>query len=242
MEYKIIDNEIKIFKPKKIDKIIIACHGFASSKESDAITVVGEMLKKHNIALVAFDFPAHGSNQKEELMLYKCIEKLNKVELFIKDKFPNIPVGLFGISYGAYVILNKLNYNNHKNYFTIILKSPAIKMNKIYKEKLIEEDVCKYKERGYTTISYNNNIHISYDFYDELNNSILTNKDFSFLKFLIMHGTKDEIAPIRDTIEFVKQNCSDKCFFKKIENANHSMKGESIINHYLQVIEEYLLI
>ena len=56
---------IKEFKPEKIDKIIIACHGFGGDKESSAIELLAQKLIEENIMVIAFDFPAHGESTAE---------------------------------------------------------------------------------------------------------------------------------------------------------------------------------
>ena len=55
---------IKEFKPNKVEKVIIACHGFGGDKESSAIELLAQKLIEKNIMVIAFDFPAHGESKE----------------------------------------------------------------------------------------------------------------------------------------------------------------------------------
>ena len=44
---------------KKINSIFVFCHGFCSGKESNSVKIVADMLLKHGIPSIAFDFPGH---------------------------------------------------------------------------------------------------------------------------------------------------------------------------------------
>lgn len=48
----------KVFLPNsKIEKVIIACHGFGGDKESSITTDLAKEMILKNIAVVSFDFP-----------------------------------------------------------------------------------------------------------------------------------------------------------------------------------------
>ena len=80
------------------------------------------------------------------------------MEIYVKNKFKDSDIFLYGSSFGAYMILIQLIYkkqNFTKNiYKYIFLKSPAINMKSIFETSLIEEDVDNMRKRGYTIKKY----------------------------------------------------------------------------------------
>ena len=105
----------KVFLPNnKIEKVIIACHGFGGDKESSTITDLAEEIILKNIAVVSFDFPAHGESKLDgkELTIENCINNINTVYRYSK-KF-NAPISLFATSFGAYVNLINIARNNNE--------------------------------------------------------------------------------------------------------------------------------
>ena len=224
-----IEIPVKIFLPKNtVKKIIIACHGFAGDKESSTIKDLAEEMVLKNIAVITFDFPAHGESKLDgkELTIENCIYNINTVYRYSK-KF-NAPISLFATSFGAYVNLINIARNNNE-FQEIVLRSPAIEMAKILKEVLLKESFSKYKENGYTILGFERKMKIPYSFYEELlNNNI--NKIYDNIEIPKMHiiqGNKDEIAMIEDTIKFV-ENHKNQIELNIIDNGDHRMNSPEL--------------
>ena len=224
-----IEIPVKIFLSQNtVKKIIIACHGFGGDKESSTITDLAEEIILKNIAVVSFDFPAHGESKLDgkELTIENCINNINTVYRYSK-KF-NAPISLFATSFGAYVNLINIARNNNE-FQEIVLRSPAIEMAKILKEVLLKESFLKYKENGYTILGFERKMKIPYSFYEELlNNNI--NKiydDIEIPKIHIIQGNKDEIAMIEDTMKFVENN-KNQIELNIIDNGDHRMKSPEL--------------
>lgn len=224
-----IEIPVKIFLPKNtVKKIIIACHGFGGDKESSTIKDLAEKMVLKNIAVITFDFPAHGESKLDgkELTIENCIYNINTVYRYSK-KF-NAPISLFATSFGAYVNLINIARNNNE-FQEIVLRSPAIEMAKILKEVLLKESFSKYKENGYTILGFERKMKIPYSFYEELlNNNI--NKIYDNIEIPKMHiiqGNKDEIAMIEDTIKFV-ENHKNQIELNIIDNGDHRMNSPEL--------------
>lgn len=224
-----IEIPVKIFLPKNtVKKIIIACHGFGGDKESSTIKDLAEEMVLKNIAVITFDFPAHGESKLDgkELTIENCIYNINTVYRYSK-KF-NAPISLFATSFGAYVNLINIARNNNE-FQEIVLRSPAIEMAKILKEVLLKESFSKYKENGYTILGFERKMKIPYSFYEELlNNNI--NKIYDNIEIPKMHiiqGNKDEIAMIEDTIKFV-ENHKNQIELNIIDNGDHRMNSPEL--------------
>ena len=224
-----IEISVKIFLPKNtVKKIIIACHGFGGDKESSTIKDLAEEMVLKNIAVITFDFPAHGESKLDgkELTIENCIYNINTVYRYSK-KF-NAPISLFATSFGAYVNLINIARNNNE-FQEIVLRSPAIEMAKILKEVLLKESFSKYKENGYTILGFERKMKIPYSFYEELlNNNI--NKIYDNIEIPKMHiiqGNKDEIAMIEDTSKFV-ENHKNQIELNIIDNGDHRMNSPEL--------------
>lgn len=224
-----IEIPVKIFLPQNtVKKVIIACHGFGGDKESSITTDLAKEMILKNIAVVSFDFPAHGESKLDgkELTIENCINNINTVYRYSK-KF-NAPISLFARSFGAYVNLINIARNNNE-FQEIVLRSPAIEMAKILKEVLLKESFSKYKENGYTILGFERKMKIPYSFYEELlNNNINKIYDNTEIpKIYIVQGNKDEIAMIEDTIKFV-ENHKNQIELNIIDKGDHRMNSSEL--------------
>ena len=74
----------RVSNSKLIDEVIIAIHGFGSTKHSDTITMLAEKISEHGYAVFALDLPAHGESKTEILTIDKAINYLLDLEDYIK--------------------------------------------------------------------------------------------------------------------------------------------------------------
>lgn len=233
--------DVKTFIPNECKNIIIACHGFGGDKESSAITLLAEKVNKDKIGVITFDFPGHGKSEVEadKLTLNNCIKDLETVEEYARTKYPNAEIGVFATSFGAYITLLKINKNGHK-YDSIILRAPAICMDEILKNAILKEDVEQYKQRGYAILGYDREMKVPYEYYQELLNEKLFDIYNANEKMLIIQGTEDDMAPIADTIKFIKEK-NTKANLVKIEGADHRMKKPGELEKAINFAREYIL-
>ena len=239
MEFKKVEYNVYNLKQEKqqVKKILLACHGFDSSKNSSSIKQVATGFAESDVPIISFDWAGHGDNT-EELTIKNCIDIFKTIEEEISEEFPNAKVYLYGSSFGAYMIL--LLYSKgiiDNKYPYCFLKSPAIKMDEILKEKLIEEDFEDFKKRGYTIKNRNKKMIIPYKFYEELceNKLKLENIKNNIQNIIIFHGTDDDIASIEDTKMLKCENVK----LVKFSGAPHSFKGkylDEMIQKMLEII------
>lgn len=240
-------SEYNVYNLKKdkndVKKIILTCHGFDSSKDSSSINKIVEGFSETDIPIISFDWAGHGNNS-EKVTVKNCVNIFKNIENKISNEYPNANIFLYGSSFGAYMILLLLSENFvtnlNKKYPFIFLKSPAIKMNEIFKEKLLEEKIENYKKRGYTIKNRNKRMIIPYEFYEELNEHKIEAQNFinSNQNIMIFHGTKDEIASINDS---KKLEC-DNIKIMELIGAPHSFKGKylnSMIKEMVSIIQSF---
>lgn len=197
----IIGKKINIIENIPIDdleKTVIYCHGLGSNK--NLVNRFSKDLLNNNIGVVSFDFPGHGDD-KTDFSLFNlslCIEYLEEVIKYTKDKY-NVPICLFGSSFGGYVILNKL-IRGDKDIDKIILMCPAINFCEIMELKSgITDDYFDTNE----FMPLYNNIKIYKDAYLEFKNGDEKIRKAKFRDISIIQGMLDKTV----SYEIIKDFC-----------------------------------
>ena len=215
---KIMKNNIKTFcalPSKNIEKIIIYCHGLGSNK-SYASRFYEELLK-NNIGIIAFDFPGHGEDRTDfsQFSLALCIQYLEQIIQYSKETY-NVPIYLFGSSFGGFVILNKL-IQNSMNIEKVILMCPAINFFDILNRKTnIKEDY--YNSHEYLPLY--NGIKIYPKTYFELKKANNEVKNYNFNDIAIIQGTDDKTVLCNEIQAFCLKN---NLKLKIIEEGKHEL-------------------
>lgn len=233
----------KLYLPEsKPKEIIIAIHGFGGDKESSTINLLAEKMLDVGFGLICFDFPGHGESEVEadELTIDNCINDIISIEDYIKVKYDNeIKIDIFATSFGAYITLLKL-FKYETKYNKIILRAPAIKMDEILKNTLLREPFDKFKERGFTKLGFERVMNIPFSFYQELKQNQILKLYKNNHKILIIQGTEDDVAPIKDTKELISLDKSNFELFE-IEGADHRMKKNGELEKALNKAKEYFI-
>ena len=219
-------------------KILLACHGFCSDKNSNSIKLIAERFSEIQIPVISFDWPAHGTNG-EDLNINNCISVFKIILEEILKEFPNSEIFLYGSSFGAYLLILLLSKHLVDiKYKYCFLKSPAIKMDEILKEKLLKESFKEYKKRGYTIKNKNKKMIIPYKFYEELKENKLDLERIkkNITNAMIFHGTEDEIASIEESKRLECYNIK----FTSFLGAKHSFNLE-YFNEMIQIMLNIIL-
>lgn len=230
------------FIPQNLKRIIIYLHGFGSSKDSPKMHIFSKIVSPLGIGLVTFNYPNHGLSKadKDDFTLENCLSDFDTVERYIRNKYSKIPIGLFGTSLGGYLILLKINKIENPDYFCIILRAPAIKMDECFKNNLLKDSLKDFRKNGFIYAGFSKKIRVPYKFYDEISKNKLFdiyNKEYPML---IIHGTKDKIAPYIDCVKFMKTK-NKKIVLEKIEGADHRMNEPGSIENCFKLAKDYIL-
>ena len=217
---KLVNNKINIIENMPIDeleKIVIYCHGLGSNK--NLVNRFSKDLLNNNIGVVSFDFPGHG-NDKTPFSLFNlslCIEYLEEVIKYIKNKY-NVPICLFGSSFGGFVVLNRLIIRNN-DIDKIILMCPAINFCEIMELKSgISIDYFDTNE----FMPLYNNIKIYKDSYLEFKNGDKKIRKANFRNISIIQGMMDKTVSYDDIREFCLRNNLELVTIKK---GKHELYG-----------------
>ena len=208
--------------------IFIFCHGYCSGKGSNSVKIVANKLLEHNITSISFDFPGHIDSVQgaDKLKVDVCISYIDSIIEYIKEQYgENIKISFYAISFGAYILLNKLIGDNNE-YDNIVLRSPAFNMKDIFTNCLLKEEFEEYKKNGRAKTGHGGKIIVPYSFYEDLIEHDLYIKYKEKRKILIIQGDLDDTAPITDTYKFI----TNRPEFELIEmkNVKHHMKPDEI--------------
>lgn len=183
--------------PTQDAPIVILCHGFASSKESDKTRAIAINLSSKGIGSLRFDFFAHGESEGdfENITLTRGIADIDCAYNYLKERYPHAKIGLCGSSYGgaaAFYAAPKLKLTG------LALICPATYYKENVMLELGKEGITKWKEQGYRTYKdwQEKEQKLNYSFYEDLEqfNPEETAKKITS-PVIIIHGTADDIVP-----------------------------------------------
>lgn len=230
---ELYDGKINIFSaiPEgEMKGIIIYCHGLGSNKKW--ATRFYNRLLENKLGIYAFDFPGHGEDNTEfsQFTLNSCISYLNDVISYVGDKY-NVPIYLFGCSFGGFVILNRLIVKNDDIKSTILM-CPAINFCEIMEGKSgISNDYFNTNEY----MPLYNNIKIYEQAYIEFKNGDLQLKNSKFNNISIIQGTLDKTVDYKNIEKFCEKNNLN---LFTIQEGKHELYGhdDEIVDFLISMI------
>ncbi len=234
--------EIDVFIPDGWDekKLMICHHGFNSGKNGESYVIIGNKLLEKGIAYAIFSLPYHAERRGDynDFTVANCIEDCELAEKAIREKFPNTKIGILGTSFGGYLSLLRIQKYHH-DYFAIILKSPAIKMDEILKTIIGQEMFEFFKKQGFGVNDKKDTpMRINFSFYEELSeNRVMDNPKYDE-EIRIYHGNIDDTAPYKDSAELASLN--ENITLITYENENHKFSSE-ILNEFSEDVANYCL-
>lgn len=205
-----------------IRRIIVFCHGFGGHKDNRAAEKFAErvLTKYKNTAVVCFDWPSHGDDVKKKLLLADCDNYLSLLLQFLQEKYSPDAVYAYATSFGAYLLLKYIS--EHGNPFSkIALRCPAIDMYKALTERIMNPVILEILNKGKdASVGFDRKVHINRQLLEDIRAADIRKADYIPFAddLLIIHGTKDEIIPIEDSLAFCENNVIE---FVPVQNADH---------------------
>ena len=205
-----------------IRRIIVFCHGFGGHKDNRAAEKFAErvLTKYKGASVVCFDLPAHGNDVKKKLLLSDCDTYLTLLLAYLQEKYSPIALYAYGTSFGGYLLLKYIA--DHGNPFRkIALRCPAVNMYRALTESIMNPDILEMLSKGKeASVGFDRKVHINRQFAEDIRQADIRKLDFMPYAddILILHGTKDEIIPIKESIDFCDNNVIE---FMPVQNADH---------------------
>lgn len=209
----------------KLTSLVIYGHGFAGHKENKAAERLAEKLtgKNKGFGLLTFDLPCHGEDVKKKLSLEDCIMYIDVVINDAKAVLGAEKLYFNATSFGAFLILKYISENGNP-FEKIVLRSPSVDMFKVVHSTLISDDTMeKLNKKKEAEIGFDRKVTITTQFLQDLEDTKIFDRDFMEFAddILVLHGTKDELAPFEDAEKFCDDNVIE---FIPVEDADHRFK------------------
>ncbi len=213
--------------PQNTDLTVIALHGFGGNKNTGAIRRMGKKLLEFNKGMIAFDLPCHGDSnaQKDAFLLKNVIDDIDSVVSFVENEYPHSDIAFFATSFGAYATHLYLSENNEKLISKALCRSSAIDMEKVLTENIIKGRTEELEKNGYIDLPERSMPRVSREYRDELSRNRLFDvfRKNDFCDYLMIHGEKDEIAPVDDARAFAQRFGINMI---EVAGADHRFKKE----------------
>lgn len=246
MEKHLIINGLwsRIYLPEEnVSEIVIGVHGFAGDKESSVLVALAKELNKQGMALLTFDLPSHGENDRLKILnLTECIASIGKILEYVKNEYLNTPISIFSTSFGAFLTLSYLS-EKHEKLHKVILRAPAIFMADVLENVILPEHKVEINElKKVVNLGYEASLFVDDKFLLELKNNSLDKKAEISDKIFILQGRLDTtVDPIKNQQYFDKHYLNNYEIFY-FEKADHRFKNpgelEQIIRITLNILNE----
>ena len=113
-------------------------------------------------------------------------------------------------------------------------------MDECFKNNLLKDSLKDFRNNGFIYTGFSKKIRVHFKFYEE----ILKNKLFDIYNkeypMLIIHGTKDKIAPFIGCVKFMKTK-NKKIVLEKIEGIEHRMNEPGAIENCFKLAKDYII-
>ncbi|MBP3268696.1 MAG: alpha/beta fold hydrolase, partial [Ruminococcus sp.] len=212
--------KVKRYEPEKqASSYILALHGFCGDMESSYIRKLGKLCTKQGIAVVAFNFPGHGTSDADDYFsLENCRKDMLAVIRYANSLYGvSSPAAICGTSFGGYITL--LNLPKIPLSTDIVLRAPAVNMKRSFEKFLT--DMYSFKKRGFEEMGFERKILVPYTFYTELENNNILEHNFD-RDMLIVHGDHDDIVLPEDMQRFCIHNPGVK--LRVVSGGDHRFK------------------
>ena len=195
--------------------VIVLCHGFGSSKDSNTCKSLSVRLREKNISSFRFDFFAHGQSEGDfaDLTVSEAVDDTMRAIEMLKERGYE-KIGLFGSSFGG--LSSYLVASRRDDLFVLLLKAPvaSYKMFPAYTDKNV---VAKWKKTGYRTVEGRK---LKYAFYeDSIKQDAYEVAGDIKAPTLIVHGNQDQDVPVTQSIDITKS--IGNCAFEIVVGADH---------------------
>ena len=214
---------------------VLALHGFCGDMESSFIRKLGKVMTEHELSVVAFNFPGHGSSDADSYFsLENCRRDMLDVMKYSNRRYGvSAPYAVVGTSFGGYVAL--LDSGDIPDTTKIVLRAPAVNMKRSFESFV--SDMKSFRRNGWEEMGFERKIAVPFSFYSELEKYSVLEHCFD-REMLIVHGDSDTVVLPEEMKTFGKNNPLAE--LRVIVGADHRFKGEGQLKCVFDIIDEYM--
>lgn len=219
---------------------VVFCHGFGGHKDNGAAEKFAQrMLSAYaDIAMVTFNWPSHGDDEKERICLSDCDGYLESVLDYVQGTLGVESVYGYATSFGGYLLLKYIA--EHGNPFRKVgMRCPAVNMYDVLTTAIMSSDERDKVTNGEEVpVGFDRKIMVSPSFLEELRSCDVQTMDFRSVAedLLILHGTADEIVPFEAGKSFAEGN---GIAFRPVEDADHRFQDPAKMEAAIESILEF---
>jgi len=221
--------------------VIILCHGFTTSKDNFTNTRLEQIFNRKNIATFRFDFFGHGESEGnfENITISEAVDDILNAIKFLKNKgFSKF--GLVGLSFGGTASI--MTASKTDDLSVLALKSPVSNHLEKNFKKRTKEEIERWKSDGFIMhpIRKGKKKKLNYSFFEDFknNNGYEAARKIN-IPVLIVHGDKDEIAPIEQSKKTA--DILEDCKLEIITGADHKYSKPSDFEKMLDLISKFVI-
>ena len=219
--------------PDNLRGIVIAIHGFSSSKECPTYQLLLRRMPPEGFGVIGIDLPGHGFEEsaREELRIDGALDSIQTAEQYATEHYPGIKICYFASSFGAYLTGLYISTRPHfgrKAFF----RSAAVNMPDLFvKEHPTEKDrkmLQVLEERGYFEAKFETSrpVRITRGMYHDLETTdlfeIFNKNRYGDNKVMMVHGAEDSTIDPNVAIRFAEQFDIP---IRLLEKEDHSLAG-----------------
>lgn len=220
--------------------VVIATYGFGGNKDNKAVEKFADRIttKYKGYVVVCFDWPCHGMDARNKLILDECVTYMDLVLTYVKQEMKAQKIYNYSSSFGAYITLRYLHEKASNPFDRIAFRCAAIKMYEAMAQHVTEDDWNKLNKGKEILRGRERKIKVTKDFFDDLKLNDVTEHDYmEYADDIIMiHGTKDEAVPIAVAEEFSENNIIE---LYSVENADHPFSNPDYMDYAIQKMIEF---
>lgn len=216
--------------PENPRGIVIAIHGFSSSKTCATYRLLLRRLPAAGYGMIGIELPGHGveESKQETLRIEGAIDSIEAAEHYAHGQWPELPIFYFASSFGAYLTGLYISTRAHKGN-RAFFRSAAVNMPTLFvkehpgpnEQKMLKE----LDEKGYidTNAGLGDTIRITWEMYHDLETTDLF-RLFSpkGTSVMMAHGAEDTVIDPKAAKRFAETFDIPLVIF---ENEGHSLGG-----------------
>lgn len=222
---------------RSIRKIVLFCHGFGGHKDNSAAQKFAERMlsKTKGMALVTFNWPAHGDDVKKKLSLEDCSTYLELTVRHLEQTYQTRELYAYATSFGGYLALKYIAEKGNP-FRRIALRCPAVNMYDVLTRTIISADELEKLRKGKDIpVGFDRKVLITARFLKELQEADIRHYDYLDYAedILILQGTRDEIVPYDDVRAFAEDNLIE---FLSVPGADHRFRTQESMEQAIKLI------
>ena len=211
--------------------IVIAVHGFSSSKSCATYRLLLRRLPAAGYGMIGIELPGHGTEEsrRETLRIEGAIDSIEAAERYALSRWPELPIFYFASSFGAYLTGLYISTRAHAGK-RAFFRSAAVNMPTLFVKEHPGPDeqqmLKELDEKGYfdTNAGLENTVRITGEMYHDLETTDLFHVfKPNETKVMMAHGAKDAVIDPKAAKAFAESFGIPIVVF---ENEGHSL-GEN---------------